>query len=142
MSRVRSFDSLTRAYLTIPSEEYLPEESAWYLFLPIRGEVSDEQILTTLINYTARVQTPEEDLHCRYHANDYGGLWVEIVTPTRCTPSDVILRLFSGLRVLQDFVGHGEFPGGLALLQSPMFDEGDFEGENPNMVMLKKKEKK
>ncbi|PLN77223.1 hypothetical protein BDW42DRAFT_196687 [Aspergillus taichungensis] len=137
MSRVRTFNAQTRLYLTITNEEFPREDSAWYLFLPILGDITDEQILIALMDYTTCIKMPEEELRYRHNANRYGGLWVEILTPLSCTQNDVILRLFSGLRDLQDFVGHGEFPGGLALLQSPAYGVEDFADDYPNMIVRK-----
>lgn len=62
-------------------------------------------------------------------------MWVEVLAPPRCSKSDAVLRLFVGLKGLQDFVGVGDSGAELALARSPKYGVGDFSGRFPHVVL-------
>ncbi|PLB39559.1 uncharacterized protein BDW47DRAFT_124251 [Aspergillus candidus] len=142
MFRVKgtTFNSGTRFYLTIPNDESSVEYAAWYIFVPIhtQGRLSDPELMAELVEYAAGIEVPEEELKYRRDAFSYGGLWIEIVTPLSCNCSDVILRLFTGLKALQDFVGNGQFPGRPPLMQHPMYSVEDFADDFPAMIVRRR----
>ncbi|PLB39558.1 uncharacterized protein BDW47DRAFT_124250 [Aspergillus candidus] len=129
-----TFNTETRLYLTLPNIES-PESCAYYIFVPIFGRFTDAEILSELIRFATNIQTPLDTLQLPGNAFRRGGLWLELLTPLGCNCSDVVLRLFAGLKEFQEMLA--QEGGKLALVESPVYGVDDFSERFPNMIMPK-----
>lgn len=123
--KTTTFTPQTLLYLTIPNSE--PHDTnPWYIFVPLLGEYTDTELLSMLIRFTATIERPRYELQLCGDLSKRGGVWVEIMVSPGCSPSDVVLRMFAGLRRLQDLVLDGKDGFGLLLHEGPIYGVDEF----------------
>lgn len=127
-----TFNTETRLYLTLPNTES-PESCAYYIFVPLFGRFTDEDILSELIRFATDIQTPPKTLKRPGNACRQGGLWLELLTPLGCNSSDVVLRLFAGLKELREMLA--QEGGRLVLVDRLVYGVEDFSERFPNLIL-------
>ncbi|PLB39560.1 uncharacterized protein BDW47DRAFT_124252 [Aspergillus candidus] len=120
-----TFTPQTTLYLTLPNTEPY-DTNPWYIFVPLLGKFTDPELLTMLIRFTSTIERPRYEFRLCGDSSTRGGVWIEIMVAPGCSPSDVILRMFSGLRMLQDLVLDGGDGFALVLHKDPVYGVDEF----------------